>query len=141
MNRRESWRVDFFAAIERHRWHAFEWGAHDCSILTADAIEALTGEDLAQRFRGRYTTREEADELLRSFGFDSPIAVLATRFDEVHPSAAIVGDVAIVPTRWGPATAPIAGAEIVVFSPGGPLGLAPISEAVRAFRIEIREGA
>lgn len=138
--RRESWRVDFFEAIERHRPHPFAWGTHDCAILTADCIEAVTGIDPAQGFRGHYSSRDETEALLRARGFDSPIAILASLFDEIHPAFATVGDVAIVPTRWGPATAPIAGSEIVVFSPGGPMGLAPMAEAVRAFRIEIREG-
>jgi len=140
MMRRESWRTDFYEAIERHRPHVFEWGAHDCAILTADAIEAVIGEDLARTFRGRYSKRDETPELLRSHGYESPVEILVSRFDEIHPSAAIVGDVAIVPTRWGPATAPVVGAELAVYAPGGPLGLAPIEEAVRAFRIEIREG-
>lgn len=140
MKRRENWRVPFFEAIEAHRPHRFAWGTHDCAILTADAIAAITGVDLAAELRGRYSTREEADELLKAYGYGSTVAILAPRFDEIPPALAIVGDVAIVPTRWGPATAPVVGSEIVVFSPGGPMGLASIAEAVRAFRIEIKEG-
>ena len=140
MSRVDNWRVRFFEAIELHRYHSFQWGVHDCAILTADCIEAVTGHDPAQTFRGRYASREETPELLRAHGYESPVAILASTFEEIHPAFANVGDVAIVPTRWGPATAPIVGAEIVVFHPGGPLGLAPIGEAVRAFRIERREG-
>lgn len=140
MNRLDNWRPPFFEAIEAHRPFMFEWGTHDCAILTADAILATIGEDLAATLRGKYSTRETAAQLLASYGYESAASILATRFDEIRPAHAIVGDVAIVPTRWGPATAPVVGSELVVFTPGGPMGLASITEAVRAFRIEIKEG-
>lgn len=139
MRRAENWRTAFYAAIDAHRFHRFEWGVHDCAVLTADCIQAVSGVDLAARFRGQYASKKQAEELMQAVGWENPVAILASAFAEIHPSRAIVGDAAVVKTSSGPATAPVVGSELVVFSPGGFIGLVSLSEAVRAFRIEIRE--
>jgi hypothetical protein len=142
MNRLANWRSAFFAAIDAHRPYPFEWGEHDCALLTADCIRAVIGVDLADRFRGRYRTQTQSLELLRGLGYRDTAAILAEHFLEIHPSAAIVGDAALIPTsrRRRAAVAPVVGSELVVFSPGGPMGLVSLTEASRAFRIEIGEG-
>jgi hypothetical protein len=140
LNRLENWRSDFFQAIETHRAFDFAWGTHDCAILTADCIAAITGVDLAAAYRGRYATEQEAGVILAELGYQETAEILAKNFDEIHPSQAIVGDVAVIPVlRSRPwAVAPVVGAELAVFAPYGPLGLVPLDEAVRAFRVEIR---
>lgn len=139
MKRLETWRIDFYAAIEAHRPARFAWGEHDCAILTADCVRAVAGLDPAQAFRGRYSTEAEGQAALEAAGYRDPIDVLKSRFTEIHPSRACVGDIAIVVTEHGPATAPVVGSEVVVFAPAGHLGQRPLSDAVRAFRIEIKE--
>lgn len=140
MRRLPDWRVDFYQAIEAHRGFAFAWGHHDCAILTADCIKAVTGLDLAAPYRGRYDSQRSGQEALAGQGRADPAAILAEHFEEIAVGHAIVGDAAIIPLsrRRRFAVAPVAGAELVVFSPGGPLGLVPLTEASRAFRIEIR---
>jgi hypothetical protein len=44
----------------------FAWGSNDCCLFPADAIQALTGVDLAADFRGKYSTEVEAFALIRS---------------------------------------------------------------------------
>lgn len=43
----------------------FEYGRMDCCLFTCDAVEAMTGHDMAAWFRGRYRTRKEAFALIR----------------------------------------------------------------------------
>jgi hypothetical protein len=141
MNRLIGWRTALYEAIDAHRPYPFEWGAHDCALLTADCIKAVTGLDLAAPFRGRYRTQTQSIEALRAAGYRDPAAILVKHFREIAPAHAIVGDAAMVPTsrRRQTAVAPVVGAEVVVFSPGGPMGLISLAEATRAFRIEIGE--
>jgi hypothetical protein len=137
MKRLDGWRPAFIAAIDAHRPHAFGWGSHDCAILTADCILAVTGMDPAENFRGRYDSAESAKAALAEAGFDTAVDVVAQHFAEIHPSQAIVGDIAVIPTRQGPATAPVMGAELAAYAGNGILGAVPLADAVRAFRIEI----
>lgn len=136
MQRLDGWRPAFVAAIDAHRGHAFVWGEHDCAILAADCVLAVTGIDPAEPFRGRYATKKEAAAVLAEAGYETAVAVVAGRFREIHPSQAVVADIAVVATRQGPALAPVIGAELAVYAPAG-IGAVPLAEAKRAFRIEI----
>ena len=42
----------------------FEWGVSDCCLMAANAIEAFTGTDLADDFRGKYTDQAGAFALI-----------------------------------------------------------------------------
>ena len=60
----------------------FAWGGNDCCMFPADAIEAITGEDIAADFRGRYSTEAEA------------FALIATVTGKASAAAEAVGDAA-----------------------------------------------
>lgn len=137
MKRLDGWRPAFIAAIDAHRPHPFAWGTHDCAILAADCIRAVTGRDPAKNFRGHYDSAETATAFLAMCGYVTAVDALARRFAEIHPSQAIVGDIAVIKTRQGPATAPVMGAELAAYARNGTLGAVPLADAVRAFRIEI----
>lgn len=137
MKRLDGWRAAFVAAIDAHRPFPFAWGTHDCAILTADCILAVTGEDVAVGLRGRYDSARSGAALLAARGQESAADLLADRFAEIHPSQAIAGDVAVIKTRHGPATAPVIGADLAAYAPAGTLGAVPLTAAIRAFRIEI----
>jgi hypothetical protein len=44
----------------------FEWGRWDCCLFVADALLAVTGQDLAVDLRSRYSSLREARWLLRA---------------------------------------------------------------------------
>jgi hypothetical protein len=44
----------------------FHYGAWDCSLFVADAVQAMTGTDIAAPFRGRYASYRDALQLARS---------------------------------------------------------------------------
>lgn len=46
----------------------FVWGEHDCCMFAAGAVSQMTGVDYAAAFRGLYSTREEAEQILAERG-------------------------------------------------------------------------
>lgn len=65
MKRFPDWEKRLYEFLESHSERPFEWGRRDCALFTCDAVLAMTGVDLAAECRGRYSTREEAESLLR----------------------------------------------------------------------------
>ncbi|MFZ0662535.1 MAG: hypothetical protein WAM66_07585 [Acidobacteriaceae bacterium] len=64
-------RTTHWAAREFHQFllaraaTPFAWGANDCCLFAADAIESFTGVDLAEDFRGKYHDEASAMALIR----------------------------------------------------------------------------
>jgi hypothetical protein len=52
----------------------FVWGANDCALFAADAIEAMTGVDIAADFRGKYHDEASALALIHSITGGSTVA-------------------------------------------------------------------
>ncbi|GGA79548.1 hypothetical protein GCM10011507_33480 [Edaphobacter acidisoli] len=61
----------FFVA---RRTMPFAWGKNDCCLFTADAIQAMTGVDLAADFRGKYSDAKSAFALIHSLSGGSTVA-------------------------------------------------------------------
>lgn len=66
--RQEGWESRLNMLIESVLSKRFKWGQHDCSLLSLDAIDAMCNTEIASEWRGKYNNREEAYELLDSFG-------------------------------------------------------------------------
>src|SRR5258708_4686376 len=64
MKRLEDWVVRLEAFIKERTAQPFKWGSQDCCLFAADAIEAITGVDLAADFRGKYSGAETAKAVL-----------------------------------------------------------------------------
>jgi hypothetical protein len=131
-----------FAALDAHRGQVFEWGKHDCALLAADAVLAMTGEDLAADYRGKYASRDEARALLAAHGFADQVALAASHFPEIAVARAGVGDLAAVPSeeigapRGEFALGVVTGPVIAVMPLRGPgLASVPLARAVKAFRV------
>jgi len=45
----------------------FVWGKHDCCLFACDAVLAMTGEDLAGDFRGKYDSALSAVRTMQAF--------------------------------------------------------------------------
>jgi len=52
----------------------FVWGTLDCCLFTADAIQAMTGVDIASDFRGKYTDQASAFALIKTVTGGSTVA-------------------------------------------------------------------
>ena len=81
----------------------FAWGTNDCALFAADAIEAITGTDIAADFRGKYTTQAQAMATISAVAGGTTIAdaaaFCATRAgmtELAHPLMAQRGDLVVV---------------------------------------------
>ena len=106
MKRREDWQGELDRLLTAARDRPFEWGKWDCCLFVADAIIAVTGEDVAAGLRARYSSLLEARWILRArFGSASIERSVAKLFSlagirEIPPRFAHRGDPVIV--RRGP---------------------------------------
>lgn len=82
MNRREDWPEALSQYVDSIRMKPFVWGSHDCFLMPADAILAMTGVDIAAQFRGTYDDAASAYEaILRySVGYGPGLEKLAAQF-------------------------------------------------------------
>ena len=67
MKRLPGWEKKFLEWLHEARAQRFEWGRFDCCLAVCDCVFAMTGVDIAEGFRGRYSTRREAYERIREF--------------------------------------------------------------------------
>jgi len=135
--RLDDWRARLAAEMDRQRRDAFAWGRHDCAIgFAAGIVEALTGVDLAQDYRGRYRTQAGALRPLRDSGAAGLGDFAATMLPEIHPSRARVGDLGIIaaPGVIGEAFCMFDASGIAVMTEVGH-GRRPREDAIRAFMV------
>jgi hypothetical protein len=119
----------------------FAWGAHDCALFAAGAVQAITGLDIAAEWRGRYTTARGAMRVLRRDGGDGLVGLAQARFDEIPVATAQVGDLAVLPSESDDRRAGfdhvlgvVIGEHIWVLRPDG-LGAVGLLQAERAFAV------
>lgn len=114
----------------------FVWGENDCAIgLAARCVQAITGEDMAAPFRGTYDTAEGAIAALNDAGFADLVAFALAHFEEIHPSQARIGDLALIPSEpTGWTVGVFAGERIGVLTLKG-YGTVERERASRAFRV------
>ncbi|SOC22009.1 DUF6950 family protein [Rhodobacter maris] len=135
VTRRADWRARLHAEIEAHRREGFAWGRRDCALgLAAGAVLAMTGEDLAAAWRGRYRSASGAARVLRAAGFDSLGDAVAAVLPEIHPSQAHVGDIAFLDEGEIGALGIVNGGTLIVLGLDG-IGPRERAAAVRAFKV------
>lgn len=136
MKRYSFWRTALADYINRVAYRPFQWGDHDCGLFAAGAVEAMTGEDFAAGLRGRYKTKKGALRLMKKAGHADHVAMAAATLEEIHPSHAMIGDVAVVPGEGGEALGIVQGDRIYAIGPGETrIGTVPLLSASRAFRV------
>jgi len=137
MRRREDWPERLGAVVDAARRRPFEWGRFDCALFAADAVAAMTGEDLAAPFRGRYRTRAGASRALRRAGYESLealcMALLGQPLDT--PTLAQRGDVVLLEAGNGPQLGVCVGAQAAAPCEGEGLVFAPLSLWRTAWRV------
>jgi hypothetical protein len=137
MKRLPDWRTRFDAAIDDMKAKPFAWGEHDCGPgLVGRMVLAMTGEDVARRYRGKYRTARGALGVMRRAGFNTLADMAGSVLPEVHPSRARVGDIAAFPadTAFGYALGVVNGERVYVLREDG-LGTMDLLSATRAFRV------
>jgi hypothetical protein len=88
----EQWSTVLHDFIEARRNTPFSWGGSDCCLFAADAVQAITEQDFAAAWRGKYDDAREAHALIADAGgVDNMIPL-----DEIEPNYAQRGDVAMI---------------------------------------------
>lgn len=83
----------------------FRYGSWDCCLFVCDAIEAMTGIDVANKFRGQYANPKQARALARELCGGASVWDIARsttgRFElkECIPAMARRGDVVLIPRK------------------------------------------
>ena len=92
LTRKSSWEDDLAAYLSDKALEPFCWGAHDCALFAASAVEAMTGTDPAADFRGQYDNQAGARAALRTIGNGTLLKTYQARFAEIAPAFAKRGD-------------------------------------------------
>lgn len=135
LTRLPDWQTRLHRYLCATRGRAIEPGQHDCCLFAAGSIDAQTGVDLAAPYRGRYATFSGGRRVLRRAGHADHIALIAAHLPEAHPSQALAGDIAIVPTGEGPALGVVQGAVVYVLQAAGGIALVPMAVVQRLFKV------
>ncbi len=112
-------------------------GQHDCAIFASGWVEAMTGTDVAKDWRGKYKTIAGGYRLIRESGYADHVDFVCKNFQEVPPSFAQVGDMAVVSGDDGLALGGVQGEIVFVLHPSGS-GFVPLTSAMRAFAVGVR---
>lgn len=91
--RREDWPEELARMLREASSRPFAWGEHDCCLFAADVVQAITGEDHAAEFRGRYTTAAGAARALKRYGAGNLVATIDAKLPRIAPALARRGDV------------------------------------------------
>ncbi|MFN3077472.1 MAG: DUF6950 family protein [Alphaproteobacteria bacterium] len=139
--RSQDWPILLNDALMAASERPFSWGRHDCCLFAADIVRAMTGEDAAAPFRGRYGTKRGAMRALKAFaGGGLPEAVRAIAkhhgWEELSPVAlAGRGDLAMLDTEDGPSLAICIGSRVAMAARDGGVAFLPLGSCYAAWRI------
>lgn len=139
MKRLPGWRGRLSAALLECDATPFSYeNGGDCIMrLVAPAVQAMTGEDFAADYRGKYQDADGARAALAAKGFSSLSEALASVFPTIEPAHAQIGDIAIVETPGlgiGEAAGIVAGPTISMLAAKGRASV-PLKRAAKAFRV------
>lgn len=130
--RLEGWETRLAAQVEAVRSKPFEWGRHDCATWAADVRLALTGNDAAAAWRGRYRSRRGALRRMRHMGFQTMEAGVTSILGAplATPLLAQRGDVVMIDDALGVCI----GAVALFLAPEG-LTERPVADCRLAWRV------
>ncbi len=133
LTRKENWPELLLASVEAAHTQPFAWGKHDCCTFAADCVQAMTGVDLMERFRGRYTSARGAIRAGAEAGYTA-LADIWNALPEIAPLTAQRGDVVLFEAVEGLAVAVVIGHQAVAAGPDG-VTLVPLELWLKAWRV------
>jgi hypothetical protein len=118
--RRSDWRGRLFTYVEKVRRSPYKEGTLDCGLFAAGWVEAITGRDVAQSFRGRYKSTLMGLRRIRREGYIDHVDYARSLFSIISISQATLGDLAVVEGEGGiDSLAGVQGPQIFVLSREG----------------------
>lgn len=138
--RRADWDQQLLAYLNSHRSTPFEWGSNDCCLFSAGAIQAMTGVDIAEDFRG-YTSEVTAFAAIKRVTgqatVEAALAYCGTKYGLQlldNPLFGQRGDLALLPGEAG-LIAGIVGPRGVVSVGASGISTSPLAAAVKVWRV------
>lgn len=92
MIRKSTWEAGLNAYLATKRSEPFVWGANDCALFIAGAVEAMTGVDPARAYRGQYKTAAGSAKALKRIGAGTLETTLDATFEPVSTGFIRRGD-------------------------------------------------
>lgn len=86
------WENRLNAYLEQVRDRPFQYGEHDCILFGCAVIHAITGEDPAAEYRGRYGDKGGAAKALREIGNGTLLRTVDAQFTRKPVGMAQRGD-------------------------------------------------
>lgn len=129
--RLQGWEAALAASVEDARARAFVWGVHDCATWAFDVRRAMTGQDAAAAWRGRYSTAKGAARVLRRLGFTSLSGLCRSILgDAIQPLCAQRGDIVLCEGAIG-----VCVGSVALFVADAGVTSRPMGEATMAWRV------
>ena len=134
MKRREDWPEQLAACIDAARDRPFVWGEHDCTLFAANCVQAMTGHDYAEGYRGSYSDALSGARLIAQLGGMAAIATTALGYPV--PLACVGrGDVVLLEDLKGRQSLGICLGEHSAFTGPERLELVPTLKCTTAWRV------
>jgi hypothetical protein len=142
MTRLGNWQTRLSEYIVSKATTKFRYGVLDCGLFLAGAIEAMTGEDVAEGLRGHYKNRKEAFEAIREMCGTPTTEAIAAHLAQKHGVKEVpilfaqAGDAVVLRhgRRSSLGIVAMHGTEIITPYKDGLLRL-PLESATKAYRI------
>lgn len=96
LTRLPDWDRRLAATLTDHIRTPSEWGKMDCILRAADAVMAVTGTDLAEDYRGKYSNEIGAAKLLKKLKCENVEQLIQKYFEPVGRLKAQRGDLVTV---------------------------------------------
>jgi hypothetical protein len=133
VTRIDGWERLLAEAVETARSTPFQWGVTDCACWAFDVRARLTGgEDVAARWRGRYTSAAGSVRIMRSLGWSNIEAMGRALLGAPLPAVLLAqrGDLVLMEKGFGVCL----GAQAVGMGEAG-LGWAAMPSCRMAWRV------
>lgn len=135
MSRLPNWREALRDYLAAHARTVIRPGQHDCITWSAGARAAMTGIDVMAGHRGSYSSIEEGLQLCLQHGFEDHVAAVTQGLEEIPVAYAQVGDLVEMEGADGLAAMGIVGGALVHVLHLRGAGIAPLTDAKRAWRV------
>jgi len=137
VNRTFDWPEKLDEVIRKAKTIPFSWGKHDCTLFACDCVKAMTGEDFAKGFRGKYKSALGAIKLIKRLdGVDDIFSLADKKLGESYPATtARRGDVIGYLDDGNKVLGIAVAGKSVLLTPDGKITFKTLSECDRCWRI------
>ena len=141
LHRKPNWQLLLDLYLRSRNRAKFRYGSNDCCLFVCDAVEEMTGTDIAAPFRDRYHSRKQAYRAIEAYANKASVEAIAERIAAEHgmpetkPLLAQRGDVILVnrPRDFSLALVGLRGEFLAAANRG--YEIVPMDFAVRAWHV------